>query len=250
VLPTNEQTTESIERRRERTMTSFTNAAHILTRTIAIAALLALLALTVAQRAEANQSGDPVGKTSQQMALCELGGGTVVGVEVVRTPGSGVSTVWFTCKGGLFDGVSCWNHKDPLTDWCTAKMEVLPPTMQTVRPTAGIEAVTDETLPVVESSDVVVVPAEIAEEPATDDIGAETVPAEPTEVADGGEADGGQDLPDLTESDDVEVYPAVDDAVADPNAGATEGEDGTVFASHTESVGNGTILVAEDDELS
>lgn len=90
-----------------------------LTRTVAIAAFILMLALTTTQRAGANQSGPTVNEATQfQIALCEAGGGTAT-VEAERTVNAGLAFTKVRCTGGLLDGMFCYNGQFTGTHQCT-----------------------------------------------------------------------------------------------------------------------------------
>lgn len=144
-----------------------------LTRTVAIAAFILMLALTTTQRAGANQSGPTVNEATEfQVGLCELGGGTAT-VDPDRTVGEGLRGTWVKCTGGLFNGMHCANIKDikptcffERTSGPEDDLHPLESTSQTVEPVdagAGPE-LTEEPVVVEESVD-----PGTAEEPVTAD---------------------------------------------------------------------------------
>ena len=154
-------------------MNSQTNAMRHLTRTIILAAFVALLAASTAQRAGANQSGSPVGKGTSQAENCEAAGGTAV-IDVFRT-GVGVHRVSVTCIGGVLDGITCDNWSTGRTYCYEAR--ALPDQTFTVAPTGGIVAEPAPPVPTLVIADEAIAPAVLEEEPLG--------PAEGDPVADG-----------------------------------------------------------------
>jgi hypothetical protein len=83
-----------------------------LMRTLIVAAIVALLAVSTTQHAGANQSGIPVGDAAAfQAGLCELAGGTAAidTDRIVSSMRNGSTIVTVKCKGGPLDGMVCTN---------------------------------------------------------------------------------------------------------------------------------------------
>jgi hypothetical protein len=119
-------------------MTTQTFGMQHLIRSVLFAAIVAVLAVTSIQRAEANQSGPGVNDPAQfQKALCEAAGG-VGTIEVFRTVGSGLTDVQVNCKGGLLDGLRCDNHTDPVLGTICAFLAPPPSGGQGTRPTTSV----------------------------------------------------------------------------------------------------------------
>ena len=79
---------------------------------------MALLAMTYAGPASANQSGGTVGDNAIfQISLCR-GLGGIESVDVVRTVG-GIQQIKVKCKGGLLDGMNCNNGPFIVPSLCT-----------------------------------------------------------------------------------------------------------------------------------
>ncbi len=143
-------------------MNSLTNTTRYLTRTIILAAFVALLAVSTAQRAGANQSGSPVGKGTSQAENCEAAGGTAM-VDVWRTS-EGVHRVSVTCIGGVLGGITCDNWSTGRT-YCYEERALLVPPV-TLAPTGGIVAEPDPLRPTIETTDQAIEPAFLEAEPA------------------------------------------------------------------------------------
>jgi hypothetical protein len=208
-------------------MNGLTNATRYLTRSIALAAFVALLVASTARRADANQQGDPVNSATSQARTCEIGGGTAE-VDVGRDVAHGVYRASVTCKGGLFDGITCdnWSNGDTRCYESLVRPEIEP----AVAPTGGIEAEPDPEAPIVETADQAIEPVEATEESAViEPAGDEN--ADPAQDVPGGNVDGGA-------ADDLPEYAAEDEttAPADGEPQADTGEDADSDAVFEEQV--------------
>jgi hypothetical protein len=185
-----------------------------LVRTVLFAAIVAVLAVTSIQRAEANQSGPGVNDPAQyQKALCEAAGG-VGTIEVFRTVGSGLTDVQVNCKGGLLDGLRCDNHTDPVLG--TICVFLAPPLGggQGTRPTTSVSEVpADQVLtPIDEVAD----PAS-TEQPSVDQPVSGDTTADPGTVTESIVSDDGGTVVDQPVVVDESVYPVItEDPVIEP----------------------------------
>jgi len=193
-----------------------------LRRTVLFAAIVAILAVTSIQRAEANQSGPGVNDPAQfQKALCEAAGG-VGTIEVFRTVGSGLTDVQVNCKGGLLDGLRCDNHTDPVLGTICAFLAPPPGGNRgNSRPTTSVNDVPADQ--VLTPSDAVDEPAPAdqpsVDQPATGDATADPGPVTDPIVADDGGTVVDQPVvaeesgdPVITGDPVIEPVPTVDDA--------------------------------------
>ena len=241
-------------------MHGLTNVTRTLTRTIIVAAFLALVAASTAQRAAANQQGDPVNSAASQARTCEIGGGTAE-VDVGRDVAHGVYRASVTCKGGFFDGITCdnWSNGDTRCYESLVRSEIEPADV----PSGGIEAEPDPAAPTIESADEVVEPTEATQEPViTEPAGDEA--ADPSQDApdanvDGGVADegvaeeGAGDGVLSDDGDDLPEYAAEDETTAptggEPVADTGESADGgAVFEAQTVSDPGLQLYEFEEDD--
>jgi hypothetical protein len=195
-------------------MTTQTIGMQHLVRTVLFAAIVAVLALTSIQRAEANQSGPGVNDPSQfQKALCEAAGG-VGTIEVFRTVGSGLTDVQVNCKGGLLDGLRCDNHTDPVLGTICVFLAPPPGGQGNSRPTTSVKEIpADQVLtPIDEVADPAPTEQPSVDQPVTGD-----VTADPGTVTDPIVSDDGGTVVDQPVVVDDSVYPVItEDPVIEP----------------------------------
>ena len=263
-------------------MNGLTNATRTLIRSIVIAAAVAALALSAAQRAGAEEYSPTVG-AGVQASLCEAGGGEAETYGVTRTVADGVKSVQTRCKGGSLDGWDCFHGRQG--SYCTdpksrqedppattdnaveptegveteSELSVLTAnvTAHVIAPTGGVEVATDEPLPAPATTDEVVAPTDGAEEPAADEptiLDAEPATnepavdegADPAEEESGGMVEGGIADESVADEDDagqdLPNNPAQDETTA-----PTEGDPAADPGAGTDGEGANETYVLEGE---
>lgn len=197
-----------------------------LIRTVVMAAFIAMLALTTAQRASANQSGPTVNEAAQfQMALCRAAGGTAT-IETHRTVGGGLAWTEVTCAGGSLDGMWCFNGKVSGT-FCTFDRTVQSES-EHIEPTGGVEETQTQPIDTPATTDETAEPASaeepVVEQPETVDESVDPGQAEEPVADDGTGTDDGQVIdqpetvdevfePVVAEEPVIEQVPTVEESV-------------------------------------